>query len=90
MSRHARRFMPLLPELPRTFQVDPARSRRTTGSLPYLEKKKESSRVHGQSRNSNLFLPSFHPLLLDFFRLHSLPFLHLSVFLFLYHIFFFS
>lgn len=89
MSRHARRFMPLLPELPRTFQVDPARSRRTTGSLPYLEKKKKSSRVHGQSRNSNLFLPSFHPLLLDFFRLHSLPFLHLSVFLFLYHIFFF-
>ena len=87
MSRHARRFMPLLAELPRTFQVDPARSRRTTGSLPYLEKK--DSRVHGQSRNSNLFLPSFHPLLLDFFRLRSLPFLHLSVSLFLYHIFFF-
>lgn len=80
--------MPLLAELPRTFQVDPARSRRTTGSLPYLEKK--DSRVHGQSRNSNLFLPSFHPLLLDFFRLRSLPFLHLSVSLFLYHIFFFS
>lgn len=44
MSRHARRFMPLLPELPRTFQVDPARSRRTTGSLPYLEKKKKKAR----------------------------------------------
>lgn len=44
MSRHARRFMPLLPELPRTFQVDPARSRRTTGSLPYLEKKKKKTR----------------------------------------------
>lgn len=43
MSRHARRFMPLLAELPRTFQVDPARSRRTTGSLPYLEKKTRES-----------------------------------------------
>lgn len=35
MSRHAPGFMPLLPELPRTFRVDPDRSRRTTRSSSY-------------------------------------------------------
>lgn len=57
MSRHARRFMPLLPELPRTFQVDPARSRRTTGSLPYLEKKKKARESMDRVETLTFFFP---------------------------------
>lgn len=87
MSRHARRFMPLLAELPRTFQVDPARSRRTTGSLPYLEKKTRESMDRVET------LTFFFPLSIlscsTFFVCTLSPFLHLSVSLFLYHIFFF-
>lgn len=88
MSWHARRFMPLLAELPRTFQVDPARSRRTTGSLPYLEKKTRESMDRVET------LTFFFPLSIlsystFFVCTLSLPFLHFSVSLFLYHIFFF-